>query len=178
MKESFKQSIVYFLTLSILLFLALLFLIWIFPNQCLFNNKYMMSSKILDEPHDYAIIKKYIAQGKILPANEITNSVIGYYNSLITFLVALLGISAVSAYFYIKGTTDDKVEEKVSLGVKRYFESQQFKSEMVKCVNDEFKDRLNALDDLQNAVEAITQMYPIDAELNETEEGKNGYNKD
>ncbi len=174
----FLKGIIQGLGIVIVLLLFSIFIaglgVYVLKPQSDFTSKYILCPSIktpaMQVPPKSVTIEQLLAEGKIIPANEITNSIIGYYNSLITILVTLLGLNAVIAYFYIKGTTEDKVEEKVAKTVQIIFKSQEFhnklEQQMVKVAEDKVTEHETRIGNLEEKVEAIENKFPIDIELN------------
>lgn len=59
-------------------------------------------------------INKLKEQGVLLTPQEYTNNVVNYYNTVITFLVALLAIFSLVTFFHLKFITVDEVKKKVT----------------------------------------------------------------
>jgi len=74
-----------------------------------------------------AMLNKMLAEGQILPANSILTTTITYYQSVITTLVALLGILSVVAYFYIKSVSARDAVDMAENAARKYFESTDFR---------------------------------------------------
>lgn len=59
-------------------------------------------------------INKLKEQGVLLTPQEYTNNVVNYYNTIITFLVALLAIFTLVTFFHLKFITVDEVKKQVT----------------------------------------------------------------
>lgn len=59
-------------------------------------------------------INKLKEQGVLLTPQEYTNNVVNYYNTVITFLVALLAIFSLVTFFHLKFITIDEVKKQVT----------------------------------------------------------------
>lgn len=176
--NKFLKGIIHGLGVVMVLLLFSIFIaafgIYILNPQNDFSTKYILCPSIqvqtTQAPKKTVTIEQLLAEGKIIPANEISNGIIGYYNTLITILVTLLGLNAVIAYFYIKGTTEDKVEEKVDKTVQIIFTSQDFYNkldrQLSKIAGDEVAEHEKRIGNLEEKMEAVENQFPIDIELN------------
>lgn len=59
-------------------------------------------------------INKLKNQGVLLTPQEYTNNVVNYYNTVITFLVALLAVFSLVTFFHLKFITVDEVKKQVT----------------------------------------------------------------
>jgi hypothetical protein len=56
-------------------------------------------------------IKQLKEQGILLTPQEYTNNVVNYYNTIITFLIALLALFSLVTFFHLKFITSDEVKK-------------------------------------------------------------------
>lgn len=86
-----------------------------------------MSTKTLGE---------LIAQGKIVSASEVYNHMLEYYNTIITILIALLGVFGAISWFTIQG----KAHYEVKTSIENKFESMKFKEDLLKKIDNQLTE--------------------------------------
>ena len=78
-------------------------------------SKYVLIEKpLITCQEEQVIIQKLINDNIILPPEVLHSSISGYYNSLITILVALLGAFSIIGAFAIKNITQANAEEMIN----------------------------------------------------------------
>lgn len=69
-------------------------------------------------------LSKLVASGTVIPIGEFYGHIISYYNTLITLMMALLGIVSLVAYMYIRSVSTEEAEKKALEHTKDCFKSQ------------------------------------------------------
>jgi|GEM_PF-6021410 len=59
-------------------------------------------------------VHELVVKGKILSASDIYGSLVSYFNTLITILLACLGLLSIVAYFYSRGISMEWADEQIS----------------------------------------------------------------
>lgn len=86
---------------------------------------------------------------------------IEFYDKLITFLIALLAISGIAAYFYIKSVSSKEAEDIAIKAVERYVDSQIFNDYIVDTLRNitevEIGEYHEAVNNYSQVMQDITQ---------------------
>lgn len=144
--------------------------LWIAPHASkLYHHIFTISLtehkeiNIEDKRHiEYLLLKN-----KIIPISEVYNHTLEYYNSLISILVALLGIFAFLAWVSLR----TKIKEDVQQEIEKFFSSQQtiaWLNELFKKKIDENKEWLLA--DQENLINKIEENVLAQIEEKKIEE--------
>jgi hypothetical protein len=148
-----------------------------------FTQKYiLLHHNIPVNKNDLTQIQILLNKGEIVPAKDILDYSIKYYDTFITILAGLLGFGSFLAYFYIKGITRKEAEQETQKAAKDYFEKhstvlslQLTIKENVKAWWDEnipeqedIKERLNKIEEAVELIRSSTQ--PISEDIENTED--------
>lgn len=90
-------------------------------------------------PETLNTLNQLMAQGKIISAGEVYNHVLEYYNTLITILLALLGVFGVISWISIQS----KIKHEAELSVDNKFENKDFQCRLEKEVEKTTKEMLS-----------------------------------
>jgi len=71
-------------------------------------------------------IKKLLEEGIIFSVDEVFIQTLSYYDILITFLIGILGVVGAIAFFYIKGSSEEKAKEYAKKSTEGYFKTLEF----------------------------------------------------
>ena len=91
-----------------------------------FYNKYIITNSENIGANEEAVIHKLFQNKIIISPNEILTQTLGYYDILITFLIGILGIVGAIAFFYIKGSSEEKAKEYAKKSTEGYFNTLKF----------------------------------------------------
>ncbi len=176
--ESFKRGFIQGLGIILVICIALIIVILIFiyctdPINSIYNKFVYTSNQIPINPSDQNKINLLYSKNLIISAHEIFDNILSYYNTLITFLIALLGVGTIIAYFNIRSISKEKAEQQAAKAVKDYFETQKahdiLKSAAVGEIN-EWRDELEELQEKVSFIEENVELNNI--ELDDTIKGK------
>ena len=81
-------------------------------------------------------LNEFVTQGKIINASEIYNHVLEYYNSLITILIALIGVFGAISWFTIQG----KANYEVKTSIENKFESEKFNKDLGEKISSKLEE--------------------------------------
>ena len=84
-------------------------------------------------------LQELIAQGKIISASDIYAHMLEYYNTLITILIALMGVFGIVSWISIQG----KIKHESELSVDSKFENKDFQCRLEKEVENATKEILS-----------------------------------
>ena len=103
-------------------------------------------------PQDKKSIDTLIAKNKIIPISTIYEKTLEYYDSLVSILIALLGIFAFVTWFSLRGKTKDEVEN----AIEKMIESPLFKAWINEnldiIVQEKLPDKEQLIEDLKERV--------------------------
>jgi hypothetical protein len=101
-------------------------------------------------------IKHLKEQGVLLTPQEYTNNVVNYYNTIITFLVALLAIFSLVTFFHLKFITTDEVRKNATELLRKSPDVQKIILENIKGRIDELLfDTSERIAALENEVKTL-----------------------
>lgn len=145
-------------------------ILWIAPHASkLYHHIFTISLTERKEINieDKRHIEYLLLKNKIIPISEVYNHTLEYYNSLISILVALLGIFAFLAWVSLR----TKIKEDVQQEIEKFFSSQQtiaWLNELFKKKIDENKEWLLA--DQENLINKIEENVLAQIEEKKIEE--------
>ena len=127
--------------LSILLVIYLVFTLIQNINPTFITS---LSSQYILTPENKDIesiksLQELIAQGKIISASDIYAHMLEYYNTLITILIALMGVFGIVSWISIQG----KIKHESELSVDSKFENKDFQCRLEKEVENATKEILS-----------------------------------
>jgi|GEM_PF-4524795 hypothetical protein len=118
-------------------------------------------------------IQKLKDQGILLSPQEYTNNVISYYNTIITFLVALLAIFSLVTFFHLKFITVEEVKKTTTELLRNSPEIQKVLIENFKGKIDdvliEYKTRISKIEDILKDEHASYEDVEDESEIGDTE---------
>ena len=79
-------------------------------------------------------VQELIVQGKIINASEIYSHMLEYYNTLITILIALIGVFGLISWFTIQGKASYEVKKTID----EHLESEKFDEKLSVLINTQF----------------------------------------
>lgn len=123
----------------LLVFSVIILMKHIYPN---FIN--ILSSKFIITSNNYDVqtsqtLNTLISKGKIISASDIYNNMLDYYNTLITILIALMGVFGIVSWISIQG----KIKHESELSVDNKFENKDFQCRLEKEVENAAKGILS-----------------------------------
>ena len=104
----------------------------------------ILSSKYIITENNYDIqtsqtLNLLITKGKIINASDVYNNMLNYYNTLITILIALMGVFGIVSWISIQG----KIKHESELSVDNKFENKDFQCRLEKEVENSAKEILS-----------------------------------
>lgn len=126
-------------------------------------------------------LEDLVQNGTIISVSDGLNSIHAYYNNLITFLIALMGLSALIGFLYIKGITEEQAEKKIEKILQQTFASCKFQNELKELISNKFDEEMEdtEIGNLKRIVTGIQEqleLLNIDFDLSIQKE-KHGNNK-
>lgn len=113
---------------------------------------------------NYAI-SQMLQNGNLISLDDVWSFQSSFYQTLITFLIAINGLLGVLAFFVIRSSSDDKAEESAIKHSRIYIESADFENRInsevrkrVKAVQDDYNSTVN---DLNKALKQIEDQQAI-----------------
>ena len=91
-----------------------------------FYNKYIISGVEKVSTNEEDLLHKLLQNKIIISPSEIFTHTLGYYDILITFLIGILGLVGVIAFFYIRGSSEEKAKEYAKKSTEEYFKTLEF----------------------------------------------------
>jgi len=174
---------------TIVIFIAILYSAKYNPVNILSDQYFLQDNHIarLVSPHSkqdviqQKTIEEFLKNGTIISVSDGLNSIHAYYNNLITFLIALMGLSALVGFLYIKGITEEQAEKKIEKILQQTFASCKFRDDLTQLVSKKFDDELEGseIDDLRQMITGIQEqleLLNIDFNL-DIKKRKHGNNK-
>ena len=130
-KDNLKQYMAKTLAiLTIMLLLCIVFLVFYIIYEDKINDFYKIQYTTASNASLTLCEQSYVdvlsAKGKIISVSDVYNSTISYYDTLISILVALLGLFAFISWFSIKAKAKDNLDEVVQ----KYLDSRYFDLDM------------------------------------------------
>lgn len=124
----------------ILLVLSIIVLInHISPNFVnILSSKYIITDNNYDAQTSQTL-NLLISKGKIINASDVYNNMLNYYNTLITVLIALMGVFGIVSWISIQG----KIKHESELSVDNKFENKDFQCRLEKEVENSAKEILS-----------------------------------
>lgn len=145
--ENIKNAFYNTLGILVALFCVSLFLFFIFvlidhinPTFITYlHSQYMLAPGQQNAEIVTKTLGELIAQGKIINASEVYNHMLEYYNTIITILIALLGVFGAISWFTIQG----KAHYEVKSSIENKFESPKFKDELIEKIDNQLTEITN-----------------------------------
>jgi len=106
-------------------------------------------------------LSKLVASGTVIPIGEFYGHIISYYNTLITLMMALLGIVSLVAYMYIRSVSTEEAEKKALEHTKECFKKEvpSMLAESTEEWSSDFQDDMDELKEkvttLENEIERL-----------------------
>lgn len=144
--QNIKKSFYNTLGISVAIFFLFLLILSIIvlvnhisPNFInLLSSKYIMTENNYDAQTSQTL-NLLITKGKIINASDVYNNMLNYYNTLITVLIALMGVFGIVSWISIQG----KIKHESELSVDNKFENKDFKCRLEKEVENSAKEILS-----------------------------------
>ena len=124
------------LTCASFFILFLLKILGFYDKADFFIDKYILSGRKNMDANQLDTFKKLIENDTIISADTIFSQTLEYYDTLITFLVAILGVVGAIAFFYIKGSSEEKAKEYAKKSTSDYFNTVSFDKLVQNKIND------------------------------------------
>ncbi|GEK14295.1 hypothetical protein [Aliivibrio fischeri] len=141
------------ITTLVTLFFWLIFFQWISaPSFLKFTNLSdavtLTNPDKITDPYVLYTIGELVKDGTLMSIDELWSFQSSFYQTIVTFLIAINGLIGALAFVFIKSSSNDKAQEAAVMHSKTYIESADFKER----VNREVQERIKGVqDDYQNA---------------------------
>lgn len=117
------------------------------------------------DPYTIFTIGELVKSGSLISVDELWSFESAFYQTIITFLIAINGIIGVLAFFVIKNSSNDNARESAIAHSKTYIDSSDFKKRVQDEVQEKIKgiqdDYLATLTDLKQTLETSDQRDEI-----------------
>lgn len=142
--ENIKKAFYNTLGILVALFCVSLFLFFIFVlidhiNPAFItslHSQYMLAPGQQNAEIVTKTLGELITQGKVINASEVYNHMLEYYNTIITILIALLGVFGVISWFTIQG----KAHYEVKSSIENEFESSKFEDKLIEKIDEKLTE--------------------------------------
>ena len=142
--ENIKKAFYGTLGILVALFCVSLFLFFVFVliNHISpafitsLHSQYMLLTNEQSVEISTKTLGELIAQDKIVNASEVYNHMLEYYNTIITILIALLGVFGAISWFTIQG----KAHYEVKTSIENKFDSSKFQKELTEKIDDQLTE--------------------------------------
>ncbi len=132
-----------------------------------------ISSDIKDYEKD--VLSSLIAKNKVMTVENLWSFQSGYYQTIISFLIAIIGILGVIAFFYIKASSSEKAKDSAFKYAHDYVESAQFKKIVEDYINEEihqiksdYDETITKIDEmLETLSQNRNQFYALSVDIDE-----------
>lgn len=117
------------------------------------KSSFFMTSS-LDEK-DFEKIRHLVESKKIISFDSIFTQTLSYYDTIITFLIGILGVAVAGAFIYIKGGSDEKNKEHAKKHINSFLETKRFND----IVENSISNKVNEWgEDATSGFEKIKQL--------------------
>lgn len=96
---------------------------------------------------EYELMNSLREQGVLLTPSEYTNNIVGYYDTLISFLAIFFVVFTFAGYFYVKGMSRKEVREEAREILK---DSESFRKDVLNAIHIEFDGNYVAKENYEN----------------------------
>lgn len=142
--ENIKKAFYSTLGILVALFCVSLFLFFVFvlidhisPTFITsLHSQYILLTNEQSVEISTKTLGELIAQGKIVNASEVYNHMLEYYNTIITILIALLGVFGAISWFTIQG----KAHYEVKTSIENKFDSTKFKEDLAEKIDNQLTE--------------------------------------
>lgn len=157
---------------AILLSAATTFFVGVLLIQCLSSPTFLKYTNLADavvlnypdkvqDPHTLYTIGQLVTNGTLMSLDDLWSFQSSFYQTIITFLIAINGIIGALAFVFIKSSSNDKAQEAAIAHSKTYIASADFKERVGNAVDDRISgvqyDFQNATDELWKAKQMIEE---------------------
>ena len=115
-------------------------------------------------------LKELASTGHIISFDSLFIQTLTYYDSLITILVGILGITIAGAFFYIKQNSEDKSREYLEKGLKIFLETKEFDEQIQQSISNQLD---NQLEDIPKTLDKISILESKISSLEESQKTSN-----
>ena len=113
----------------------------------------LANSTNINDPFTSHIIGELVKSGTLISLKDVWSFQSGFYQTIITFLIAINGLIAAISVFYIKSTSEEKAEEIT----KKYMHSSSFGMVLKEKIKKQVKIPKQDLSDFSKGLEAAWQ---------------------
>lgn len=164
--------------LIVVFFVILKFLGKLNPLNLL-THTYILTGK--KQPSPSTTLKELLEQNTIISTNEVFSHILSYYDVLVTFLVAILGVVGVIAFFYIKGSSEERAENTAKKYSKKftddYFNTLDFDKKIQKKMEDVTRDYTESTEEIPKKFDKLDEFTKsVDERLKSLEDPKKEIN--
>ncbi|MCE3232323.1 MAG: hypothetical protein K0R98_580 [Rickettsiaceae bacterium] len=118
-------------------------------------------------------IEKLIHEQRIAPPDEILKSAMSFYDTLITYLIGLIGLSAFIGFLYIKAVSRRQAEEMIQNEFLRFVnDSLKFDEKLNAKIKDDLEYFSELGNDIGREMESLNQLRGDLEQLKEELEGR------
>ena len=109
-------------------------------------------------------LNQLISKGIVISASDLYNDTLAYYNTLITWLIGILGLSGFFGYLYLRGTGKEDAEKEAEKAVENYCAKQSahtlLESKIAAEVDSQVEPIKESLEQLKEELELLKNSTP------------------
>ena len=131
----------------------------------IFKNSFFVSQPLSDK--DFEKIGGLVESDKIISFDSLFTQTLAYYDTIITVLIGILGITVAGAFLYIKFGSEEKSKEYATKHIDNFLTTKNFHDALKQTINEEVNiwgeditrgfDRIKKLEDKVDSLKEETK---------------------
>lgn len=102
-------------------------------------------------------LNELVSKGQVMSLSDFHSDTLSFYSTLITWLIGLLGATAILGYIYIQGLSQEKAEQQAEKAVENHLGKDDTQKKLREWFRAAAEAQFTQLDDLQARLDALEE---------------------